>query len=135
MPAFALPDLMNGRIISSALHDKKNLLVVLTAGGWCPPCVNQMKALQRIQDKYGRQQLSIIVVFLDRYKQGALNLIKQHELTYPFVMENRTLKNGFSLSGVPVCYFVDENKNIVKEKSGFVPYDSLEAEVKKMLRN
>jgi peroxiredoxin len=62
-PEFALPDL-DGQMHSVSKWDGQVLLINFWAS-WCPPCVREIPALQRIYSDYRAQNVVVVGIALD----------------------------------------------------------------------
>lgn len=134
MPAFVLPDVVNGKKISSGQFEGKALLVTFFAT-WCPPCIEEIPTLIKLQNKYGRDSFSVIGLSVD---QGGAKTVKRlvakKGINYPVLMaDSITMQNFGGVYGIPVSFLVNKKGNVVKKYTGYIPKSVLEKDLKKIL--
>ena len=79
-PAFELLDLAGE---SHALEDFRGELVVLNFWAtWCPPCVEEMPSLQRLEDTLGDRGLRVVAVSVDERLSDVPDFVREHGLRF-----------------------------------------------------
>lgn len=117
-PGFSFPDL-NGKLVN--LKDFRGKIVFLNVWAtWCPPCREEMPALEALYKKFEPRNFEMIAVSID---------IKGKEVVQPFVTElglNFTIlldvKNEitrlYALTGVPETLMIDQDGMIIMRVIG-----------------
>ncbi|MDR3448262.1 MAG: TlpA disulfide reductase family protein [Alphaproteobacteria bacterium] len=104
---------------------------------WCPPCHEEMPALEAVWRKYHGEGLEVIAVSADRPR--ARGDVKQvmHYFTYPAAMLNMLGKNDFGTPDmIPITYVIDKDgivQNILRPDIQELNEEGLGDEVKSLL--
>ena len=86
MPEFQLPD-QNGTLISSSdLLRNGKLILCFFRGRWCPFCVAQMEAMNRILPEIQALGASVVAISPQTVKQGFF-MHDQHQLRFPLLSD------------------------------------------------
>ena len=130
---FDLPDL-NGKILSLQDFDGKVLVINFWAT-WCPPCEEEMLKLNRLHQRYRKNDLVVIGIALDK---DSLDLVKpfvrEKGIGYQILRGNEeVLTNLGDFSGVPTTLIVGRKGNIKKKYDGSFDEDDLEKSLKELL--
>ena len=79
-PVFELPDLDQR---THRLSDFAGQVVVLNFWAtWCPPCVEEMPSLQRLQDLLGDDGLKVVAVSVDERYSDIPSFVAEHGLRF-----------------------------------------------------
>ena len=79
-PPFELPDLDQR---THRLSDFAGQVVVLNFWAtWCPPCVEEMPSLQRLQDLLGDDGLKVVAVSVDERYSDIPSFVAEHDLRF-----------------------------------------------------
>lgn len=133
MPHFSLPDAASGEMVDSESFNGKAKLVIFFAT-WCPPCMQEVPVLKRLQEEYGDKDLAIIALSVDRREADVQRFIERSQVNYPVLMANRAVVQDFGgIPGVPVTFLVSKEGHVLRKYPGLVPHKLLEREVLKML--
>lgn len=134
MPAFILPDAVNGKEVNSEVFTGKALLLTFFAT-WCPPCIEEVPTLVELQNKYGDEGFSVIGLSVDRGGVKAVKrLIEKKSINYPVVMaDSRIMEDFGGIYGIPVAFLVNKKGNVVKKYTGYIPKSTLEKDLRKVL--
>jgi thiol-disulfide isomerase/thioredoxin len=134
MPDFVLPSVLDDKEISSNSFDGKTLLVTFFAT-WCPPCMEEVPTLIKLQKKYGNDGFSVVGLSVDQ--GGAVvvrQLVEKKSINYPVAMANaQTMQDFGGVYGIPVSFLVNKKGNVVKKYTGYIPQSILEKDLKKIL--
>lgn len=85
-PAFELPD-QNGKIIFSRdLLSKNRLVMCFFRGRWCPFCVGQLEAMNRIVDDISGFEARLIAISPQTVQQSFF-MSEQHKLRFPLLSD------------------------------------------------
>jgi thiol-disulfide isomerase/thioredoxin len=129
-PPRAVPDLSfadaRGRNVTSADFRGRIVLLNLWAT-WCAPCVEEMPALDRLQQRFPRERFEIIAVSIDRegervvkpfYEKLALRNLALH------VDPSGAIRRGFDVQGLPTTIIIDEAGRERGRVAGATDWDS-----------
>ena len=127
-PAFIIPDIED-RPFDIEQYLGKSPLVISFWSIYCDSCVDEMLALQKLEDKYQGQGLVILAVNEDI--QVPLNRIRRFverlekfrgKITYPLLFdEGSEVFNAFKVSTLPTLVLIDRQGNIAGYSRGFDP--------------
>lgn len=118
-PSFDLPTLDGPRV---RLADLRGKVVFLNFWAtWCPPCVEEMPAVQRLADRLRGSPFTVLGVSVDA--DGAKKVrdfLREHHLTFPVALdpESRVAKGLYGTTGVPETFVVDRAGTIVGKYVG-----------------
>lgn len=134
-PAWELKD-VNGKPVKSS--DFKGKVVILDFWAtWCPPCRQEIPGFISLQQKYGKEGLTVVGVALDA--EGAkvvAPFIKKNGINYPIVLGNEQVTRAFGgIEAIPTTFIIDREGNIVSKHVGFVPEATFEKEIKPLLKS
>jgi len=134
MPSFALADVVSGETIDSSSFKGKSLLVTFFAT-WCPPCIQEVPTLIKLQNNYKDKGFSVIGLSVD---QGGPKVVKKlvlkKSINYPVMMaDDMTMQNFGGVYGIPVSFLVNKKGNVVKKYTGYIAKSVLEKDIKKIL--
>ncbi len=112
-------------------------LVVNFWATWCPPCVEEMPALQTIRDEYGGRGVEIIGIGIDSAPKIAAFRSK-HQLTLPLLVAGvggsdlyRVLGNSAGV--LPFTVLIDSSGRIRQRHVGQVKPEQLRAWLDRLL--
>ena len=67
MPSFELEEVMTGSPIASSTFQGKSILVTFWAT-WCPPCVQEIPSLIKLQNEYSADGFSVVAISVQNRK-------------------------------------------------------------------
>ncbi len=125
-PAYGARTLDGDSITLAGLQGRTLLLNVWAT--WCPPCREEMPALQALDDRYRERGLEVVAVSIDQNAQEAAVFadelgLRLRVLHDPAARVTRT----FRTTGVPETFLIDRNGRIVRRWIG--AFDPLAADV------
>lgn len=134
MPSFSLPDVVTGGNVDSKHFDGKILLVTFFAT-WCPPCMQEIPTLIKLQDEYEGKGFSVLGLSVD---QGGADIVKKlvekRSINYPVLLaDGSTAQNFGGVVGIPTSFLVNSKGNVVKKYPGYVPHMVLENDIKRIM--
>jgi peroxiredoxin len=108
-PDFQLTTL-DGENISLTDLQGKNVLINYWAT-WCPPCLNELTALENIQSKFEGQDF--VVVTINGIEQDNLGdvqaTVQEYGITYPVLLdENETFWDAYRILFLPTSIYINE---------------------------
>lgn len=136
LPEFTLKT-VDGKTVSSGEWRGKVVLVNFWAT-WCPPCLDEIPYLIKLQSKYG-DHLQIIGFSLDSGSPESVNasirrFVQQQGINYPVAIAAPELQNKFGgILGLPTTFLLDDHGRVVQKHVGVVNPGLYEAEIRALL--
>lgn len=92
---------------------------------WCPPCLEEMPAMQRLYSKMPPEKFKMLAILNNDKPEFADTLIAKQKYTFPVLTDPKgTTLAAYGLTGVPETYIVDK-QGVLREKFlGPMPWDS-----------
>ena len=109
-PAFALPSLADGTIVS--LDQYKGKVVVLNFwASWCPPCQEEAPLFNQIQDTYRRRGVAVVGIDSQDFANDARAFARRLHVDYTLVRDpSNDVTNRWGVtSGFPVTFVIANN--------------------------
>ncbi len=107
-PDFALQDEQGNTVRLSDLRGKP-VLVNLWAS-WCPPCQEEMPAMQKAYASYAAQGFTILAIdttYQDQ-KEAALAFAEAQRLTFPILFDlDGSVSRMYLVRAMPTSFFID----------------------------
>jgi peroxiredoxin len=108
-PGFTLTTL-DGETISLAELRGKNVLINYWAT-WCPPCLNELIALENVQKQYEGQDF--VVITINGIEQDNLGdvqaTVEEYGITYPVLLdENESFWDDYRILFLPTSVYINE---------------------------
>ena len=128
-PDFALVDVRDGETVRK-LSDFRGQVVVLNwYASWCGPCAAEIPEFQAAQDAL-EGDLVFLLVNLQESRQQAENFLDELDATMTAVLDsNAEIAQHYRVTGMPTTFFIDRDGRINAGGSGFVPEETLRAEL------
>jgi len=117
VPDVVLPDL-EGRTVS--LSDFRGEVVVLNFWAtWCPPCVEEMPSLQKLQQALGDKGLRVLAASVDESLEDVERFRQEYQLSLPILHDRGgKIAHRFSTFKYPETYIVDRDGRLVAKVIG-----------------
>lgn len=114
-PDFTLQD--SGRTVS--LHDYRGKIVLLNLWAtWCPPCIEEIPDLNRLQNRMG-DKVTILAVSYDDTDSAYKRFLQDHKLDFMTVHDHDyKLKELYFPTGPPESYVIDRSGKILRKFIG-----------------
>ena len=111
VPQFRLQGLLASQApVSSTLLRQGGPTVVNFWGSWCPPCVEEMPALQAVHHELGNKVRFVGIDEEDTHG-AALSFLHQVGVTYPSGFDaNGAVATAFRIEGTPTTYFISHGR-------------------------
>ena len=133
MPTFELEEVMTGSPIPSSTFQGKSLLVTFWAT-WCPPCVQEIPSLIKLQNEYSADGFSVVAISVDQEKGVVQKMVDRKEINYPVMMADKSVTRDFGgVYGIPTSFLVSKKGTVVKRYSGFVPHSVLVKDLQQII--
>ena len=117
-PDFTLPD-FDGKMVSLAGYKGKVVFLNIWAT-WCPPCVEEMPAMEKLYQELKDEGLEILAVSIDESgAETVLPFMKKHKLSFPALIDTKGIvKSLYRTTGVPETFIIDKNGIIIENAIG-----------------
>jgi len=116
--------------VQRAVSDFKGRFLLLNVWAtWCPPCLDEMPSLDRLQQRFDPETLLVLPLSEDRTPDRAKAYLKAHRLTrLPFAFDaaGRAL-SAFYLDGLPTTLLIDPQGREIARLFGTYDWNSEEA--------
>jgi thiol-disulfide isomerase/thioredoxin len=103
---------------------------------WCGPCIVEIPAFNRLQEKYADKGLKVVGVTLASGEAGEVKpLVNKHKMKYTVVMGDDDQSYDLQIMGFPTTYIVTKDWKIYKKYMGLSSkkVEQIEADVQKLL--
>src|SRR5262245_44067804 len=75
---------------------------------WCPPCREEMPAMERLYTRYKKDGLVMLAVSVDGDPRAVTPFIEAHQFTFTVGLDpGMELANAYSVRGLPASFVVD----------------------------
>lgn len=108
---FALP-MPGGGTFKLSEHRGKVVMVNFWAT-WCPPCLEEMPAMERLYRKQKEAGFTLVAVSVDSDGARIAPFVREHRLTFPIALDPRMdLANGYAVRALPSSFLVGRDGNL-----------------------
>ncbi len=132
-PEFEALDASGDTVVLADFQGKVVLLNVWAT--WCGPCVEEMPSMQRLYDRFSRDDFEIAAVSVDApvgRADGAGNaggdpvaFARDLDLTFPVLLDPAgRIQRTYRTSGVPESFVIGADGTIYKKVAGATTWDS-----------
>lgn len=130
-PDFTLQG-MDGR--KYILADYANQAVIVNFwGSFCPPCREEMPAIQKQYDKWKDKGLVVLGVNLGENAITVKSFVEQYRLSFPILYDpNLQIRNMYKVTQYPTTFFI-KNGKIMKVQIGQMDEKLIQNEVERMM--
>ncbi len=110
------------------------LIVLNFWGTFCPPCRNEMPALQEQHDKWKEQGVAIIGVSVDKNKVTVDNFISQYGITFPILLDrDEQVRTSYSIMYYPTTFFILPNGKVAHVQVGEMTQSFIDSKIQELL--
>ena len=122
LPPFTLPDLDG---TPWALEKARGRVVVVNFWAtWCPPCVAEMPALDRLQKAFTGQPLDVIAVNVGDEPFDVALFLRRTPLDLNILLdENGTTQKPWQVRGLPTTVIIDADGKVLHHVAGQREWD------------
>jgi len=125
----------DGSTDSLARYRGKTVLVNLWAS-WCPPCREEMPALERLYRVHKAQ--GFVVLGIDQGESASIAAAYAHArgVTFPILIDDQQqYGRAYAANGLPTSVLVDASGHIVKGVDGEMSFDAMQSLVTPVLKS
>jgi len=130
-PDFTLPDI-EGKIVSLSKSLGKGPIYVSFWATWCKPCLEEMKIIQKLYDKYQDQGFRVMAINTEGPKASAKikSFVKSYGITYDILVDNdgEVFRRKFKGAAMPFTMLINADGKVIFSAVGFKPGDEIEIE-------
>jgi peroxiredoxin len=122
-------DLVNVQGDGTTLEDYKGKVILLTFwASYCPPCVQEMPALNALYLKWKDAGLSVVGISVDEDRKKIEAFLQKVNIAFPILWDSK-LEAGrnYRVYAIPMTYLIDREGNLVGAAMGARPWNSDEA--------
>ncbi|MBN2899704.1 MAG: redoxin domain-containing protein [Clostridia bacterium] len=134
-PAFKLKNLEEVEV-TEALFAEHELTLVNIWGTTCPPCIQEMPELEKLQNDYADQGLKVLGIVADGNYLAAAEIVKALNVTYEHIVPDEDFARSYLMQFqfVPTTLFVNKEGVVVGEPIvGGNDYEGFESLVKEYM--
>lgn len=134
-PEFTLKN-MAGEEVTEAIFADYDLTLVNIWGTTCPPCIQEMPELEKLQNDYADKGFKVLGIIADGNHLAADEIIKALVVTYEHLIPNEDFYHDYliDIQFVPTTVFVNKQGEIVGETMvGGYDYDTFEETIKSLM--
>jgi peroxiredoxin len=137
IPDFTLTDI-EGRTFNLSKNLGNGPIYVSFWATWCKPCVEELKIIERLYQKYESQGFQVVAINTEGPKASAKvkSFVKSYGFTFKILLDNdgEVFRRKFKGAAMPFTVMANANGNVVFSAVGFKPGDEVEIE-KKIVEN
>ncbi len=118
---------LNGPAKRFADYRGKPLLINVWAS-WCAPCRHEMGSLQRLSQRFGGREFSVIGISTDDFPDKAKAFLTKSKTTFPnYIDRDLVLERMLGADRLPLTVLVDRQGKVLARYYGAREWDSPEA--------
>jgi thiol-disulfide isomerase/thioredoxin len=136
LPPISLEDFNGQKVAAEGL--KGSVVVLDFWATWCLPCIEEIPALNKLQEQYGAQGLKVVGVTLASGEPKEVKpFISRHGMKYTILMGNDDQAYDFNIVGFPTTYLLTRDLKVYRKYVGSGPKKAsqLESDIKELLGN
>lgn len=122
-PEFVLRDI-NGKLVAFSSF-KGGVVVINFWALWCPPCREEIPALDRLYKKYGGRGLSVLAVSVDS-AEDLREFLKKNPVDYTVLAGGFEVSKKYNVYAIPSSFIIDGRGIIIEKFPGWVDWSSPE---------
>lgn len=107
---------------SASLAELQGRVVLLNVWAtWCPPCREEIPALQELHERYAARGLEVVGVSVDAQGEAGTvrEFVKSYGMTYPVWLDPADrVSSAFRLTGVPSTFLIGRDGTLLWKHLG-----------------
>ncbi|HEY7746398.1 MAG TPA: TlpA disulfide reductase family protein [Desulfuromonadales bacterium] len=116
-PDFTLKDLNGNPVTLSQLRGKVVFLNFWAT--WCPPCLAEMPAMERLNEVYGSQNFVMLAVNIEEDVEAVKDFLKENPHSFSVLLDlEANAQNLYGVYRFPETFLIDKNGKIVERYLG-----------------
>lgn len=116
-------DGLNGKTRQFSDFKGKPLIINVWAS-WCGPCRAEMASLERLANRYNGNELSVIGISLDDYRNAAEAFIKETKITFENFLDHKLfLEYMLGANTIPMTILVNSEGQVLLKARGAYEWD------------
>lgn len=128
---FSAPELTltNTQGVPTSLADYRGQVVLVNLWAtWCPPCKEEMPALESFYNKHKKDGFVIVAINDGDPEADVLQFVQDYELTFPVWLDPKYIatEQAFKTLNLPSSFVIDRNGTVVLSWVGGINLRSLE---------
>lgn len=134
-PNFKLAGL-DGKVHDLEEYEGKPLILNFW-GTFCPPCRNEMPALQKQYEKWQDQGLELVGINLSEDKLTVESFIRQVGVSFPILQDkDKKIERAYGLKQYPTTFFITPKGKIQEVViGGLLSEEEIEARVERLMQS
>ena len=128
--------LMNTQGVSESLVDYRGQVVLVNLWAtWCPPCKEEMPALQSFYDKHRDQGFVVVAINDGDPAEDVLQFAKDYQLTFPVWLDPTYIatEQAFKTLNLPSSFVIDRTGTIRLQWVGGISLKMLDQHVSPLI--
>jgi thiol-disulfide isomerase/thioredoxin len=134
LPAITLQDFKGKRVSTETLKGK--VVVLDFWATWCGPCIAEIPALNRLEEKYAARGLRVVgVTMASGEPKEVAPFVSRNKMKYTVLMGDDNQTYDFNIVGFPTTFLLTRDLKIFRKYMGAGPRKSaqLEDDIQKLL--
>lgn len=125
-PHWRLSGLGNAGDKPRTSDDYKGRVVLLNFwASWCPPCRDEFPSLERLQQKIGGKDFTVLAISVSDSAEGIARFLQGRKAPFDILMDDDgKVSAAFRARGVPVTYLLDRQGRLLAGRTGPQHWDS-----------
>jgi len=125
-----------GGTMAGTADFKGKPMVINFWGTFCPPCVEETPALQRMYEKYKDQGVVILGVNLgEKDLVRVSQFVKEFDVTYPILLDPELLvRDRYGVRSYPTTFFVDASGKVREVKIGGMTEGYIDSSIQNIIQ-
>jgi len=113
--------------MKSRLSTKGNITLLNFWATWCPPCKEEIPAIQRLHEIMKGEKFEIMAVDLGESPKSVKSFLDENKISYPvYVDPKNSLSSLYASRGIPTTYILDKGGKFIAGFIGPFDYDTPE---------